>query len=87
MPFAHPKTNDALGLVFGEFHGSEIVWYAGGDIGFSSYAMRFPAQQLTVVCFSNFNDGKAQQLSWRIAELLRAGGVLVTAEDQGLSSK
>jgi len=78
--FAHPKDNDALGLVFGSFHGSETVWYAGGDIGFNSYVVRFPAQQLTVVCFSNHNDGKAEAVATRVLELLRAAGVLNTAE-------
>ncbi len=64
--FAHPKDNDALGLVFGSFHDSETVWYAGGDIGFNSYVVRLPAQQLTVVCFSNNNDGKAEVVTMRV---------------------
>ena len=78
--FAHPKDNDALGLVFGSFHGSETVWYAGGDVGFTSYVVRFPHQQLTVVCFSNNNDGKAEAVTQRVLEVLRAAGVLRTPQ-------
>lgn len=74
--FAHPKDNDALGLVFGSFHGHETVWYSGGDLGFSSYVVRLPAQQLTVVCFSNNQDGRAETLALRVLELLRAAGML-----------
>lgn len=55
MPFKHSKTNDAFGLAFGDFNGHEIVWYEGGDWGFSNYMMRFPKNNLTIICLSNLS--------------------------------
>jgi hypothetical protein len=78
MKFNHNKDNDALGLVFGEFRGEPIIWYAGGDIGFNSYVMRFPAQQLTVVCFSNLNSsGGAERFAHQVGDILIKNKVLV----------
>jgi CubicO group peptidase (beta-lactamase class C family) len=78
MKFAHSKDNDALGLVFGNFQGEEIIWYAGGDIGFNSYVMRFPKQELTVVCFSNVNSsGGAEKYAHQVGELLLQNKALV----------
>ncbi|MEM0992251.1 MAG: serine hydrolase domain-containing protein [Bacteroidota bacterium] len=70
MKFEHDKTNDAFGLVFGDFNGHEIVWYEGGDWGFSSYLMRFPKNGLTVVCFSNLGTGNARQYVNQIVDIL-----------------
>ncbi len=36
MKFEHPKTNDAFGLVWGEYRGLRTLSYEGGDLGFSS---------------------------------------------------
>ncbi len=71
MKFNYSKDNDAFGLVFGDYKGEEIVWYAGGDIGFNSYVMRFPKQQLTIVCFSNLDiGGNAEKMAKRVADIL-----------------
>jgi len=70
MKFEHPKANDAFGLVFGDFNGHEIVWYEGGDWGFSSYMMRFPKNNLTLVCLSNLGTGNARKYINRMLELL-----------------
>ena len=59
MIFDHYKTNDAFGLVFGDFNGEEIVWYDGRTLGFRAYMMRFPEHQLTVICLSNLETGPA----------------------------
>lgn len=71
MKFNHSKDNDAFGLVFGDYKGEEIIWYAGGDIGFNSYVMRFPKQQLTIVCFSNLDgSGTAETMAKKVADIL-----------------
>lgn len=71
MKFKHQKDNDAFGLVFGDYKGQEIIWYAGGDIGFNSYVMRFPKQQLTIVCFSNLDiGGSAEKMAKKVADIL-----------------
>jgi CubicO group peptidase (beta-lactamase class C family) len=71
MKFNHSKDNDAFGLVFGTYRGEEIIWYAGGDIGFNSYVMRFPKQQTTIVCFSNLDiGGNAEKMAKKVADVL-----------------
>ena len=54
MKFEHNKTNDAMGLAWGDFNGLPMLWYEGGDSGFSSYMVRFPEHELTVVALANF---------------------------------
>ena len=77
MKFSHDKDNDAFGLVFGEYKGEEIIWYAGGDIGFNSYVMRFPKQQLTIVCFSNIDiGGNAERMAKQVADILAENQLL-----------
>ena len=71
LKFQHEKANDAFGLVFGNYRGEEIIWYAGGDIGFNSYVMRFPRQELTIVCFSNLDSkGEAENKAHQAADIL-----------------
>ncbi len=70
MKFEHDKQNDAFGLVHGDFNGRPIVWYEGGDWGFSSYFMRFPEDQLTVICLSNLGEGRAQSYAHRLMDIL-----------------
>ncbi len=78
MKFKHDKDNDAFGLVFGNYKGEEIIWYAGGDIGFNSYVMRFPRQQVTLVCFSNLHSlGGAEKLAHQVADILLQHKVLM----------
>ncbi|MEO0732787.1 MAG: serine hydrolase domain-containing protein [Bacteroidota bacterium] len=70
MKFQHDKANDAFGLAFGDFNGHEIVWYEGGDWGFSNYMMRFPKNDLTVVVMSNLGTGNARQYVNQIVDIL-----------------
>ncbi|RYE25853.1 MAG: class A beta-lactamase-related serine hydrolase [Sphingobacteriaceae bacterium] len=71
MKFSHDKNNDAFGLVFGDYKGEQIIWYAGGDIGFNSCVMRFPSQALTIVCFSNLDlSGNAEKMAMQVADIL-----------------
>jgi len=76
MTFAHPKDNDALGLVWGDWNGHPILWYEGGDWGFSSYFMRFPEQNLSVVVFSNLGSGYAVRYANRVMDVLSDEGWL-----------
>lgn len=76
MKFQHDKTNDAFGLVFGDFNGHEIVWYEGGDWGVSSYMMRFPKNNLTLICFSNLGTGNARSYAHKIMDILTDEGVV-----------
>jgi CubicO group peptidase (beta-lactamase class C family) len=69
MRFEHPKTNDAFGLVWGEYRGLRNLWYEGGDLGFSSYMARFPAEQFTVIVLSNLGSGDARGYAHKILDL------------------
>jgi CubicO group peptidase (beta-lactamase class C family) len=76
MKFDHPKDNDAFGLVFGNYNGAETVWYAGSDLGSSTFMIRFPKQKFTIACLSNFDDGNAQNYAMKIIEILISSRVL-----------
>lgn len=68
--FAHDKTNDALGLVWGEHEGLRTISYEGGDLGFSSYMVRFPDARLTVIVLSNLGTGRAADKAREVLQLL-----------------
>jgi CubicO group peptidase (beta-lactamase class C family) len=76
MRFAHPKDNDAVGLVRRERFGREMFDYAGGDLDASTYMARFPAERLTLIVLSNMSDGGAEALAGRVLDVLHAHGVL-----------
>jgi len=76
MKFDHDKSNDAFGLAYGDFNGVEIVWYEGGDWGFSNYLMRFPELGITIICLSNLGTGNARKYVNEIADILIAAEIL-----------
>lgn len=57
--FDHDKDNDAFGLVWGDFEGRRTLWYEGGDLGFSSYFVHLPDDDVTVIVLSNVGTGRA----------------------------
>ena len=70
MEFEHDKTNDAFGLFFGDFNGRSMVAYEGGDWGFSSFMMRFPDNELSIVVLSNIGTGRAASKAYQIMDIL-----------------
>ena len=70
MKFDHDKSNDAFGLVIDEYEGKEIVWYEGGDWGFSSFMLRFPESEISIICFSNLGTGNARSKVWTVYDVL-----------------
>ena len=70
MKFDHDKSNDAFGLVHGQLYDQDVIWYEGGDWGFSSYMVRFPDHNLTAVCFSNLGTGNARKHAKGVLEIL-----------------
>ncbi|MEN0006560.1 MAG: serine hydrolase domain-containing protein [Bacteroidota bacterium] len=74
MKFEHDKANDAFGLVHGDWNGHPIVWYEGGDWGYSAYQLRFPKDKLTVLVFSNLGTGNARQVANQIMDILVDSG-------------
>ncbi|HYI00459.1 serine hydrolase domain-containing protein [Hyalangium sp.] len=76
LKFQHPKDNDAFGLVFGDHGGRQALWYEGGDLDASSYMVRLPAQQLTVICLSNMVTGNAGGQAKRVLGVLEVAGRL-----------
>ena len=76
MKFDHDKSNDAFGLVIDEYEGKEIVWYEGGDWGFSSFMIRFPKSEISIVCFSNLGTGNARSKAWTVYDVLLDQGII-----------
>lgn len=68
--FEHEKANDAFGLVWGEHRGLRTLWYEGGDLGFSSYMVRFPDAALTVIVLSNLGTGRAVDKARAVLDVL-----------------
>ena len=76
MKFEHDKDNDAFGLVIDNHDDEEIVWYEGGDWGYSSFVLRLPKHKLSIVCFSNIGSGNARQKVWSVYDILKNQGQL-----------
>lgn len=68
--FAHDKANDAFGLVHGEYRGLATVWYEGGDYGVSTYMVRLPARDETVICLSNIGEGGCAEKARAVVDIL-----------------
>jgi CubicO group peptidase (beta-lactamase class C family) len=68
--FGHNKTNDAFGLVWGQYRGESTLWYEGGDLGFSSYMVRLPKQDLSVIVLSNLGTGRAADHATAVLDVL-----------------
>jgi len=68
--FRHDKTNDAFGLVWGQYRGEPTLWYEGGDLGFSSYMVRLPKQDLSVIVLSNLGSGRAADHARPVLDVL-----------------
>ena len=75
MRFDHPKSNDAFGLVWGEYQGMRYLWYEGGDLGFSSYMARFPNERFTVIVLSNLGTGNARDYARKILDVFYQPGL------------
>lgn len=76
MKFEHNKSNDAFGLVVDKYEGKDIVWYEGGDWGYSSFMLRFPETETSIICFSNIGTGNARSKVWGIYDILIENGVI-----------
>jgi len=70
--YAHEKENDAFGLVLGSYEGQPTIWYEGGDYGVSSYIVRLPEREETVICLSNFGNGRCADKARAVVDLLKA---------------
>ncbi len=70
--FEHDKDNDAFGLVHGSYQGQSTIWYEGGDYGVSSYMSRLPQRDETVICLSNFGNGRCFDKAHAVIDLLIA---------------
>ncbi len=76
MKFEHSKSNDAFGLVIDSYKGKDIVWYEGGDWGYSAFMVRFPESKTTIVCFSNLGTGNTKSKVWQVYDILFESGII-----------
>jgi CubicO group peptidase (beta-lactamase class C family) len=63
----------ASGLVIGRYRGLRTVSHEGRLPGTRSEMLRFPGQQLTVICLCNRGDADSADLARRIASIYLAG--------------
>jgi CubicO group peptidase (beta-lactamase class C family) len=68
--FGHSKVSDAFGLVWGSFEGRRTLWYEGGDAGFSSYMVRLPDDDVSVIVLSNLGTGQAVARAQSVLRIL-----------------
>jgi len=68
--FQHDKSNDAFGLVWGDYNGQAMVWYEGGDWGVSSYMIRFPDQHISVIVLANYGTARARDHAFEVIDIL-----------------
>ncbi len=76
MKFKHDKSNDAFGLVLDKYEGKDLIWYEGGDWGYSSFMIIFPETKTSIVCFSNLGTGNARSKVWGVYEILTSNNIL-----------
>ncbi|MEO1489180.1 MAG: serine hydrolase domain-containing protein, partial [Pseudomonadota bacterium] len=70
--YDHDKTNDAFGLVHSTYRGQPIIWYEGGDYGVSTYMVRMPDRDQTLICLSNIGNGRCAQKAMSVVDVLLA---------------
>ena len=63
----------ASGLIIGRYRGLRTVSHAGRVPGMRSEMLRFPDQQLTVICLCNRGDADSASLAREVAEVYLAG--------------
>lgn len=74
--FEHNKSNDAFGLVHGDQKGRASLWYSGGDIDTSTYAIALPETGIVISCFSNNPADSCEQKARTAIEILIDKGAL-----------
>jgi hypothetical protein len=62
----------AFGLRVSEYKGLRLVSHGGAWAGYRSEMMRFPDQQLTVICLANLSDLQPGAMAHRVADLFLA---------------
>jgi len=68
--YDHDKTNDAFGLVHSSYRGEDTVWYEGGDYGVSTYMVRLPGRDQSVICLSNIGNGGCASKARAVLDIL-----------------
>lgn len=62
----------ASGLVVGDYHGLRKISHGGGFAGFRAQMIRFPDQELSVICLCNRGDANPSRLAQQVADLYLA---------------
>ena len=70
--YDHDKDNDGYGLIYGSYQGLKTIWYEGGDYGVSTYMVRLPERDETIICLSNFGHGRCAEKARMMIDILIA---------------
>ena len=60
----------ALGLSVTEYRGLEVVQHGGAFVGFRAQLMRFPTEQLSVICLCNLSATSPTRLSYGVVDIV-----------------
>lgn len=66
-------SNYGFGLIANNYRGLVTAEHAGGDAGFRSFYLRFPAERLGIAVFCNFSEIKPAELARNIADICLEG--------------
>jgi len=82
------KISYAMGLDLGDYRGLPIVEHGGALFGYRTELLRFPEQELTVICLCNIENAVPENLAREVADLyladeLQPGASAINASSKG----
>jgi len=81
------KISYAMGLDLGDYRGLPIVEHGGALFGYRTELLRFPEQELTVICLCNIENAVPENLAREVADLYLADELQTGASALNASSK
>jgi len=60
----------ANGLGIMKYRGLPTIEHGGSNAGYHNFFLRFPDQQITIICFGNFEGFRATHTSFKIADII-----------------
>ncbi len=66
------KISYAMGLVFGNYRGLDIVEHGGALFGYRTELLRFPEQKFSVICLCNIANAVPENLARKVADIYLA---------------
>ncbi len=74
-------TGYGFGLDLDEYRGLRVVRHGGAWVGYRAELLRFPEQQLSIICLANRSDAEPWQLANEVADVLLADSFVEGSTD------